>query len=57
MTIPQIRVRTLLIIAAILGVVSFLAWTAYQFDQAAARSERHDYSYRIEPRTTPLSGT
>ena len=49
MTLPAIRFRTLLILAALLLVVSFLAWTAYQFDQAAAQSERHDYSYLIEP--------
>src|SRR4030042_5456979 len=42
---PAIRSRTLLLLAAILVVVSFIAWTAYQFDQAVARSERHDYSY------------
>ena len=48
MTLPAIRFRTLLILAAVLGVVSFIAWTAYQLDQAAIRSERHDYSYLIE---------
>jgi hypothetical protein len=48
MTLPAIRFRTLLILAALLLVVSFLAWTAYQFDQAAAQSVRHDYSYLIE---------
>jgi hypothetical protein len=48
MTLPAIRSKTLLILAAILVVVSFFAWTAYQFDQAAARSERHDYSYVLE---------
>jgi hypothetical protein len=47
MTLPAIRFRTLLILAAILVVASFIAWTAYQFDQATARSERHDYSYLI----------
>jgi hypothetical protein len=48
MTFPTLRIRTLLTLAAILGVVLFLAWTVYQFDQAAVRSERHDYSYLIE---------
>jgi hypothetical protein len=47
MTLPTIRFRTLLILAAIL-VVLFIAWTAYLFDQSAARSERHDYSYLLE---------
>jgi hypothetical protein len=48
MTLSTIRFRTLLILAAILGVVLFIAWTAYLFDQEAARSERHDYSYLLE---------
>jgi hypothetical protein len=48
MTLPTIRFRTLLFLAAILGVVLFIVWTAYQFDQAATRSERHDYSYLVE---------
>jgi hypothetical protein len=48
MTLPVIRFRTLLILGAILVVLLFMAWTAYQFDRAAIQSVRHDYSYSIE---------
>jgi hypothetical protein len=48
MALPPLRFRTILILVVILAVVSVFAWTAYQFDQAAARSGRHDYSYLLE---------
>jgi hypothetical protein len=48
MDLPTLRPRTLIILVALLGVVLLSAWTAYQFDQAAAQSERHDYSYLLE---------
>ena len=48
MTLLPLKTRTILVLAAVLGVVAVIAWTAYQFDQAAIRSERHDHTYSIE---------
>jgi hypothetical protein len=47
---PSLPIKTwkLFVLVFILLAVAFLAYAAWQFDQAARRSENHSYSYTIE---------